>query len=438
MAERDSINIGVLGAGEVGGSVLEHYYQSADRIAEVIGTPVAISRVLIKDPQKTRRVPIPAEVLTTSLDDIVCNPDIHLVVSLLGKEEVERYAIGRSLEQGKFVVTANKVVVAKYGPELFGIARERRVGLMFEAAVGGGIQIIDNLISRYTPNRIRSVLGILNGTTNFILTKMAQERMDFDEALRLAQKEGFAEPDPTNDTEGHDAAYKLSILASLAFREGWVDPAKIYREGITKIHPRDFRNAEDMGYSIKLIAACSDTERGIEAWVAPVLLPKEHLLANINGALNGILLQGDPIGDVQLVGPGAGGKPTAASVWSDILKASYHLQRNTIPPDNFFQGKAELVPFDECPHSSYVRLTIIDGLRRVQEIGRVCSDHSVSINQILQLKGRKWEENGVSMAEMAIDIDPSGEGDITRAIEDISRLPFCREVGSRFRILYEV
>lgn len=435
MIERDRINIGVLGAGVVGSSVLEHYYQSEDRIAGVIGTPVEISRVLIKDPQKTRGVPIPTEVLTTSLDDIVYNPNINLVVSLLGDEAVERDAIGRSLEQGKFVVTANKVVVSKYGPELFGIARERGVGLMFEAAVGGGIQIIDNLISRYTPNRIRSILGILNGTTNFILTKMAKEGMDFDETLRLAQKDGLAEPDATNDIEGHDAAYKLSILASLAFRKGWVDPAKIYREGITKIHPRDFRNAEDMGYSIKLIAACSDTVRGIEAWVAPVLLPSDHLLANINGALNGILLQGDPIGDVQLAGLGAGGKPTAASVWSDILKASYHLQRNTFPPDNYFEGEAAIVLFDECLHSNYVRLTITDGLRRVQEIGRIFSDNSVSINQLLQLKDRKWEEDGVSMAELAIDIDPSGEGNITKAIEDFSRLPFCREIGSRFRIL---
>lgn len=357
MAERDRINIGVLGAGEVGGSVLEHYYQSADRMAGVIGTPVAIGRVLVKDPQKTRKVPIPPEVLTTRLDDVVCNPDIHLVVSLLGDEAVERDAIRRSLKQGKFVVTANKVVVSKYGPELLGIARERGVGLMFEAAVGGGIQIIDNLISRYTPNRFRSISGILNGTTNFILTEMAKEGMGFDEALRLAQTGGLAEQDPTNDIEGHDAAYKLAILASLAFRRGWVDPSKIYREGIARIHLRDFRNAEDMGYSIKLIAACSDTERGIEAWVAPVLLPINHPLANINGALNGILLQGEPIGDVQLVGLGAGGKPTAASVWSDILKASHHLQRDIVPQDSSFQGEAEVVPFDECTHSAYVRLT---------------------------------------------------------------------------------
>lgn len=435
MAELDKINVGVLGAGVVGASVLEHYYLSKDKMTVVTGTPIEISRVLVRDPEKTRRVSIPEGVLTTNLDDIVYNPNINLVVSLLGNEAVERYAVSSSLEQGKFVVTANKMVVSKYGPELFNIARGKRVSLLFEAAVGGGIQIIDNLINRYTPNRIHSVSGILNGTTNFILTKMAEEKMNFEDALTFAQQAGLAEPDPTNDTAGYDAAYKLSILASLAFRKGWVNPSKIYCEGITQIHPRDFINADDMGYVIKLIAAASDTERGIEAWVAPVLLPRDHLLANINGELNGILLHGDPIGDVQLAGLGAGGKPTAASVWSDILKASYHLQTNTLPPDNYFEGEATVVSFDECAHSNYVRLTITDGLGRVRDIGRIFSDNSVSINQLLQLKDRKWVENGVNIAEMAIDIDPSDEGNITKALEELSKASFCREIGSRFRIL---
>lgn len=436
MVEPDKINVGLLGAGVVGVHVFEHYSQSKDKMTEMIGTPIEINRVLVRNPEKTRRFPIPEGVLTTSLDDIICDPNINLVVSLLGDEPVERCAISRSLGQGKFVVTANKMVVSKYGPELFNIAREKRVSLMFEAAVGGGIQIVDNLIDRYAPNRITSVSGILNGTTNFILTKMAKEKMTFEDALAFAQQAGLAEPDPTNDIEGYDAAYKLSILASLAFRRGWVDPSKIHCEGITQIHPRDFKNAEDMGYAVKLIATASDTERGIEAWVAPVLLPRDHLLANINGELNGILLRGDPIGDIQLAGPGAGGKPTAASVWSDILKASYHLQRNSVPQDCYFQGEASVVSFDECTHSNYVRLTITDGLRRVEEIGRILSDNSVSINQLLQLKDRKWSDRGIDMAEMAIDIDPSDEGNITKALEELSKTPFCREIGSRFRILH--
>lgn len=435
MTEKDKINIGVLGAGVVGGSVLDYYYQSKDRIAQITGTPIEISHILIRDSQKARNFSIPDGVLTTSLDDIVLNPNIKVVVSLLGGEDFEKYAVSRALSQGKSVVSANKMIIAKYGPELFSIARERRVGLMFEAAVGGGIQIVDNLINRYTPNRIQSVLGILNGTTNFILTKMAKERMGFSEALEFAQKLGLAEPDPTNDVEGHDAAYKLSILATLAFRKGWVDPSRVYCEGITKIQSRDFKNAEDMGYAVKLIATAHDTERGIETWVAPVLLPRDHLLANIDGELNGILIRGNPIGDVQLAGSGAGGETTAASVWSDIFKISYHLRTNSIPENNYFEGEANVVSFDECEHSNYIRLTITDGLRRVESIGKIFSDNSVSINQILQLKNRKWEEDGVSMAEMAIDIDPSGEGNITKAIEELSKLPFCVEIGSRLRML---
>ncbi|OGE26145.1 hypothetical protein A3C26_01305 [Candidatus Daviesbacteria bacterium RIFCSPHIGHO2_02_FULL_39_12] len=435
MTELDKINIGLLGAGVVGGSVLDYYYHSRDRIAQITGIPIEISHVLIKDSQKARNVSIPDGVLTTTLDDITLNPNINVVVSLLGNEDFERYAVSRSLSQGKFVVTANKMIISKYGPELFDIAKEHGVSLMFEAAVGGGIQIIDNLINRYTPNRIQSVLGILNGTTNFILTKMAKERMAFEDALAFAQEAGLAEPDTTNDIEGYNAAYKLAILASLAFRKGWVDPSQIHCEGITQIHSRDFKNAEDMGYVIKLIATANDTQRGIEAWVAPVLLPHNHLLTNIDGQLNGILLRGDPIGDTQLAGAGAGGETTAASVWSDIFKATHHLRRNTLPEDNFFQGQANVVSFDECAHSNYVRLTIRDGLRIVQDIGRICSDNLVSINQILQLKDRKWVEDGIDLAEMAIDMDPSGEGNITQAIADIARAPYCVEIGSRFRVL---
>lgn len=435
MVEKHKINIGVLGAGVVGTSVLEYYYQSKDRMTEVIGTPIEISRILVKDPKKTRQLYIPEGTLTTSLDEVVFNPDINLVVSLLGDEDAERYAISRSLEQGKYVITANKVVVAKHGPELFSIARQHGVSLMYEAAVGGGIQIIDNLTSRYTPNRFRSIQGILNGTTNSILTRMALENMEYQTALSLAQQEGLAEPNPTNDVEGHDAAYKLALLASLAFKKGWVDPQDIHREGISQIHPRDFKNADDMGYVIKLIGSARDTEKGIDAWVTPSLLPKDHLLANINGALNGILLQGDPIGDVQLAGSGAGGKPTAASVWSDVVKVNECIQVGNPAQIYFPQHRAEILPFEQSAHSNYVRLTITDGLRRVQTIGQIFSDNLVSINQILQLQNRKWSEDGVDMAEMAIDIDPSGEGNITQALTDLSATDFCVEIGSRFRML---
>ncbi|MBI2022003.1 homoserine dehydrogenase [Candidatus Daviesbacteria bacterium] len=435
MFERDKINIGVLGAGGVGGSVLEHFYSSQPRLSEVAGVPISITQVLVRDLQKPRAVTLPEGVLTTSMDDVVGNPNINLVVSLLGDEDVERFAITRAMMQRKYVVTANKVVIAKYGPELFGIARQNGVGLMYEAAVGGGIQVIDNLIGRYSPNRFRSVQGILNGTTNFILTRMALDRMEYATALSLAQQEGLAEPDPTNDVEGHDAAYKLAILASLAFKKGWVDPRDIHREGISQIHPRDFKNAQDMGYVIKLIGLATDTEKGLEAWVAPTLLPKDHLLANINGALNGILLQGDPVGDIQLAGAGAGGKPTAASVWSDIVKASEFIQVGIPPQTHFPQYRAEVLAFDSSEHCNYIRMTITDGLGRVQSIGRICMDNLVSINQILQLRDRKWTENGVAMAEMAIDIDPSGEGNITQALMDLSATDFCVEIGSRFRMV---
>jgi len=435
MLEQDCINIGVLGAGVVGSSVLEHYYQSRNLLSEAVGAPINLRFAVVRDLAKPRNVILPEGLLSTNMADVIEDPQINLVISLLGNEEAERSAITAAINQGKHVVTANKVVMAKHGPELFAIASQNGVDLLYEAAVGGGIQVVDNLICRYSPNRFRSVQGILNGTTNSILTRMSLDNMEYGAALSLAQKEGLAEPDPTNDVEGYDAAYKLAILASLAFKKGWVDPAQIYCEGISRIHPRDFKNADDMGYVIKLIGAASDTPKGIEAWVAPALLPKDHLLANVNGALNGILLQGDPIGDVQLAGPGAGGKPTAASIWSDVVKASKDIITGNVSTNHFSTEKATVLPFDESEHSNYVRLTIIDGFRRVENIGRIFSDNEVSINQILQLKNRKWLDEGVNMAEMAIDIDPSGEGNITKAILDLSQADYCQEIGSRFRIL---
>lgn len=435
MAERDQVNIGVLGAGNVGSSVLEHFYSSSNRLSQAVGIPVNIRRVLVRHAQKPRAVTLSNGVLTTSLDDIIDAPEINLVVSLLGSENIERSAISKAIMRGKHVVTANKVVIAKHGPELIATAGHNGVGLLYEAAVGGGIQVIDNLIGRYSPNKFRSVQGILNGTTNSILTRMALEGMEYATALSLAQKEGLAEPDPTNDVGGHDAAYKIAILASLAFKKGWVNPVDVHREGISRIHSRDFKNADDMGYVIKLIGSATDSIRGVEAWVAPALLPKHHLLASINGALNGILLQGDPIGDVQLAGTGAGGDPTAASVWSDIIKASGYIRDGVVPRDNLPLHRASVVPFGESEHSNYVRMTITDGLRRVQSIGQILSDHGVSINQILQLRDRKWMEDGVAMAEMAIDIDSSGEGNITRALAELLATDFCTEIGSRFRML---
>jgi len=435
MIEKNEVNIGILGAGGVGTSVLEHYYSSADELSKSAGTPLKISQVLVRDLHKSRSVVIPKGILTTDRNKITKNPDINLVISLLGDEEAERLAITEALHEEKQVVTANKVVIAKYGPELLEAAKQNGVVLLYEAAVGGGIQIVDNLLHRYTPNQFRSVQGILNGTTNSILTRMALEGMDYKTALKIAQDQGLAEPDPTNDVEGHDVAYKLAILASLAFKKGWVNPNDIHREGISKITSQDFKNADDMGYVIKLIGTANDTEKGINAWVAPTLLPKHHLLANINGALNGILLQGDPIGDVQIAGEGAGGKPTAASVWSDVLKAAEYIKTGTFPKTNIKLAQAEVLPFSKSENSNYVGMTITDGYGRVQKIGEICRNNSVSINQILQIKGRKWMEGRINMAEMAIDMDPSAEGNITRALVELSATDFCQKIGSRFRML---
>lgn len=424
------IKIAILGAGTVGSSVINHYFQNKPGSKKI-----ELAKVVVKDQLKKRVVQIPPSIISTNLMQTLSDPSIQIVVSLLGDELTEYKSIAEALRNKKFVVTANKVVIAKYGLELFKIAKENKVGLFFEASVGGGIQIIDNLLERYTSNSFTSVLGILNGTTNYILTKMSEDKNEFEDALKDAMLKGYAEPDPKNDIEGFDSAYKLAILASLTFREGWVNPKNIYIEGITKISQSDFKYASHLGYVVKLIGFASNTNHKITAWVAPVMLPKGHLLSDVNGVQNAILLKGDSIGETKLQGLGAGGLPTSSSIWSDILKACHYINSNNFHQNIILNKEVSILPFNKYLHRNYLRLITIDKPGAIGKIGEILGKNNVSINQIIQLDSAKSEIAGKKCAEIAIDMDSSKEENVIKAVQQLSICSICKKIGARLRII---
>ncbi|MFN8557950.1 MAG: homoserine dehydrogenase [Dehalococcoidia bacterium] len=298
----EPIGIGLLGMGVVGGGVAEILAARAAEYARTVGRPLAIRRILVRDPEKPRAVVVDRALLTKNPDDVFDDPGIHVVIEVIGGEEPAHHYLRRALESGRYVVTANKEVMAKYGPELLAVARDRKVDILYEASVGGGIPLIAPLKRDLLANEITVIQAIINGTTNYILTRMASEGADYAVALRAAQDLGYAEADPRNDVEGIDAAYKLAIMASLAFGAR-VHPDDVYREGITALTGRDFRYAAELGYAIKLLATGRREDHTIQARVHPALLPLDAPLAQVNGVFNAVRV-GRPDRDGVLQGDG--------------------------------------------------------------------------------------------------------------------------------------
>lgn len=432
--EGEPVKIALLGAGTVGGKVWDHLINQRTKLGEASG-PLKIIHVVVSDPQKPRNSDIPARLLSTDIGAVLEDPNVDLVVSLLGREQLERQAILMALGQGLPVVTANKFVIARNGPKLFTAARENGVGLFFEAAVGGGIPIIRPLLEELLPNTFTQVDAIINGTTNYMLTQMAEGNISFDQALSKAQSLGLAEPDPRADVEGHDAAYKLAILASLAFRRGWVDPGSIYTQGISALTPKDFADARKLGYVIKLLASAKDTAAGIEAWVAPTLVPLTHPLASVHGHFNAVHLEGQPIGRLTLQGEGAGGLPTSASIWADIQQASRFIRWGVAPKPISLNERVSCVPFGSCRIGSYVRMSVADYPGVLGKIATIFGSNGVSVNQILQFEGDKWKDGDQQYAQIVVDLDPSEEGQISESLEQIAQLPVCQSIDSKLRVM---
>ena len=330
MATDSGINVGLMGLGVVGGGVASVLLQEPSAVTSRVGRPVNLRRVLVRDRSRARDVSVPSGILTTNAEDILDDPEIDILVEVMGGSEPAAGYFRRALQSGKHIVTANKEVMAKEGAELMHLARANRVSLLFEASVGGGIPIVGCLMNELAANDVYSIRSIINGTTNYILTRMAFQRIPFAEALAEAQGLGYAEADPTNDVEGIDAAYKLTVLATLAYGRRF-QPEDVYRQGISALEPQDFRYAQEFGYAIKSMAVADLTDNEVQLRVYPALVPAGNMLANVNGVYNAVEVQGSLCGQVLFHGMGAGRGPTTSAVLGDLIETARLVRDDATP-----------------------------------------------------------------------------------------------------------
>jgi homoserine dehydrogenase len=398
--------------------------------ARQVGAPLMVRRAAVKNLSKPRAIELPAGVLTDDVASVINDPSIDVVIEVMGGEEPAGSFIRAALAAGKHVVTANKELIAKSGPEFLADAHSRGLDIMFEASVGGGIPLIAPLRRDLLANRITSVRAIINGTTNYILSRMAAEGASYAEALAAAQDLGYAEPDPTNDVEGYDAAYKLAIMASLGFRTR-VRPNDIHTEGISRLTPGDFRYAEELGYVIKLLAIAERSDGEIVARVAPAFLPQSEPLAKVDGVFNAVQVVGDLTGTVLFQGRGAGADPTSSAVVADLLDLAHSIvlgsrERKYWGPE----GDVPVVGLDNLATRYYIRVTVSDRPGVLAQIARCLGDNDVSIAAVHQ----KEADAEAQTAELVIMTHTAREGRMQAALREIASLEVVAQVGSFLRV----
>ena len=425
------VRVGLMGLGTVGSGVFEVLEKNAEQIARRAGGPVEISKILVRDVKKTRPSNVDRSLLTTDPDELLEADDIQIICELVGCPGGDTFPARRFIESalraGKHVVTANKDVLAIHGRELLDLAKERKVGLYYEGAVAGGIPIIKSIKECLVANEIETLMGIINGTTNYMLTKMAQAGASFDEVLREAQAKGYAESDPSSDVGGRDAAYKLTILVRLAF-ETDIRVEDVYCEGITKVTPEDMAFAREFGYVLKLLAIAKATPAGIEARVHPTLIPQDHPLASVNDVFNAIFVEGDAVGELMFYGRGAGKLPTASAVTADIVQAAQNIRRGVTGWINGVARRREVLSPLEIVSRYYVHLKVVDRPGVLARIAQAYGDNNVSIESVIQ-KGK--EQDPVSLVFITHEVV---ERNVRAALERISMLPEVRSVANVIRV----
>jgi len=427
---KNSVGIGLLGMGVVGGGVAATLLEHSESIAAKVGRPVNLKKVLVRDAARKRDVSVPDSLITTNPEDILSDPDIPLVVEVIGGESPAAQYLKDALQSGKHVVTANKEVMAKRGPELLSVASRNGVSLLYEASVGGGIPIIGCLVKELVANRFHSVRSIINGTTNYILTRMANDHTDFSLALAEAQERGYAEADPTNDIEGFDAVYKLSILAGLAFHRR-VPPESIYREGITRLQPQDFRYAHELGYAIKSLAIATEEGGAIQARVYPALVPQDNMLAKVDGVYNAVEVEGSLCGRVLIHGRGAGRGPTTSAVVGDLVEIARNISSGSTPlPSVAPEDSGQTRSIDDLECQYFLRLNIADRPGVLAQIARILGDQNISIASVLQ----KDANPEAQTAEIVITTHPARELWVQRALQQAEDLEVVQEINSLLRI----
>ncbi len=430
--ERHSIGIGLMGLGVVGGQVAKVLLEKADALAERVGCPLSLRKVKVLPPDLARPVArqMPAQLFTTDIDEFFAEPGIDIVVEAIGGENPAREYLQRAITAGKHVVTSNKEVIAKHGAELVALAEQHRVSLNYEASVGGGIPLIAPFKHDLVANRIKGIYAIINGTTNYILTKMAKEGMDFSSALKLAQELGYAEANPENDIEGIDATFKLAILASLAFQTQ-VRPDDIHREGISRVASRDFRYAHELGFAIKLLAIAKLSNQSIEVRVHPVFIPQDSLLAKVDGVYNAVLVEGDLVGKVLFFGEGAGALPTSSAVIADIVSSARDIILGTSrKTGGKLQSGKGIKPMSEIETRYYLRLSAVDRPGVLAQISKVFGDLMISIASAIQQE----TDPATQTAEVVIMTHPAREKAMQRALAELDKLSVVNEISNFIRV----
>ena len=423
------IGIGMLGAGNVGGGVVSALPTLNNRYLNLTGNELELLKVLVRDINK-KRIGLNDSQLTSEIDDVISDKSIQIVIEVLGNEQPACEYIKRCLDAGKYVVTANKEVMAKHGAELLDVAHKNNVAIFFEASVGGGIPIIGPLMRDFGANKLTSVTAIINGTTNFILTKMSEGDISFEKALIEAQNLGYAEPDPSSDVEGIDAAYKLAILCSLAFGFD-VDPYSIDRQGIGSVAEQDFKYAHDLGYTIKLLSTARLIDESFSVSVKPTLIHLNKSLAKVDGVLNAIQIEGDLIDQVMFVGPGAGPQPTASAVLADVLElVRNHLDRGAYSVDHGSLKSMSVQSKNDVKSRYYLRLIVQDQVGVLAGIAQSLGDHGVSIASMIQ----SGEFSIGDTVELVLTTHLAYESAILSAIEHVKRIDAVQEVGNIFPI----
>jgi homoserine dehydrogenase len=424
------LNVGLIGLGTVGSQVAERMVSWGPQLSRRAGVELCLQKVLVRDVAKRRPIEISTDLLTADPSALLDDPSIEVVIEVAGGDEPMRSYLERAIQAGKHVITANKVVMAKHGPQLLDQAAEKNVDVYFEAAVGGGIPLISTFRTDLQANRIESVSAVINGTTNFVLGRMASAGLTMDEAVKEAQDAGYAEADPTDDVGGYDATYKLAILGSIAY-EIKVHPDDIYREGIEGVEPVDFRYARELGYAIKLIAHTQRHPGRVEARVHPALVPLDHPLARVEGAENAVYVEGDLVGKVLLVGLGAGGRPTASAVVGDLIDLARSIRRGVQSRPSFsFDDRIGVIPIGEVKTRAYYRIQAEDRPGVVAAVGQVFAEEGVSISSFIQKDAFSSDQT----AELVVTTHPALDKSLQKARERMSRLEPIRAVSSFLRV----
>lgn len=424
------IGIGIAGFGTVGAGVYKHLCGNQRILRERLGMELTVRKVALRDPSRPRAVVPPSEMVTTNWEDLINDPAVEIIVELMGGIEEPLKLVMAAIEKGKIVVTANKALLAEHGEEIFRAADKRKVPVFFEAAVAGGVPIIKSLREAFIGSHIKSIHGIINGTSNYILTRMSDAGLGFAEALQEAQEAGFAEADPSLDVNGWDAAHKAIVLASLAYGF-WVGPCAVEVEGIEAITATDIQFAKQLGYTIKLLAVVKADDQGaVEVRVNPTLIPRKHVLANVSGVFNAVAVHGDIVGETLFYGRGAGQDPTSSAVISDLAEAAVALE---IPRPHVgftphaLYGKCKSP--DDVVSSYYLRLSVLDRPGVLAQVAGVLAAQQIGISAMIQPEAQ--EEEATPLILMVHD---TTKGRMNAAVQALGELECVKRTPRVLRV----